>query len=223
MASLDLPGRRIDYLLKRSSARRSIALKVNSQGLAQVNAPLAMPLPRIEAFLFRNADWLQAQLAGRVAAFAWAEGTLLPYLGAEIRLEHSPVAAPACLDGDRLVCGAAGVEAAVTGWYRTQARQVLGDRLAAECRRLGLPMPAWRLSDARSRWGSLSAKGVVGLNWRLVKASPAEIDYVICHELAHFRHRNHSPAYWREVARLCPDYAASRARLRAESARYMAF
>jgi hypothetical protein len=69
----------------------------------------------------------------------------------------------------------------------------------------------------------LSAKGVVSLSWRLVKAGTDEIDYVICHELAHFRHRDHSAAFWREVAALFPEYQSMRARLRRHGARYMAF
>ena len=34
------------------------------------------------------------------------------------------------------------------------------------------------------------------------------------HELAHLRHMNHSPAFWREVARLYPDYQRAREALR---------
>jgi len=254
VASIDLSGQRVDYLLKRSSARRGIALRVNAQGQAQVNAPLAMPMPRIEAFLVEHADWLQAQLARRGGAFAWGDGAVLPYLGGELRLRIGRRAeampgrserqlAIASVDRELalaptgaakgggvelhpdglLVCTAAKVEIAVTRWYRDQARRVLGERLAAQCARLGLALPPWRLSNARTRWGSLSAKGVVGLNWRLVKASPAEIDYVICHELAHFRHRDHSAAYWREVARLYPEFQAARDRLRHGGTGYMAF
>jgi predicted metal-dependent hydrolase len=220
-ASLDLAGLHLDYLLKRSSARRTLALKIDAQGQAQVNAPMAMPMATIEAFLRRHAEWLRSHLAARPAGFAWEAGALLPYLGGELRLEFAP--GPARRQDDRLLAPADGVEAAVLAWYRRQAREVLGRQLAVACLEYGRLTPPWRLSNAHTRWGSLSAKGVVGLNWRLVKASRAEIDYVIRHELAHFRHRDHSPAYWREVERLCPDYRAQRARLKAESARYMAF
>lgn len=39
---------------------------------------------------------------------------------------------------------------------------------------------------------------------------PHEIsDYVICHELAHLKHLNHSSAFWEEVTRLYPDYKSA--------------
>jgi predicted metal-dependent hydrolase len=221
---VDHAGLRIEYLLKRSSARRSLALKVDAQGRPQINAPLAMPLYRVEDFLIRHVDWLQDQLARR-ADLVWRTGARVPYLGGEIELVVGAIAGnePARLEHARLLCPETEIAAAVTAWYRSQARLTLAERLDAECARLGHVTPAWRLSDARTRWGSLSPKGVVGLNWRLIKAGLAEIDYVICHELAHFRHRNHSAAYWREVARICPGFEAARARLLERGPGYMAF
>ena len=35
---------------------------------------------------------------------------------------------------------------------------------------------------------------------------PSLIDYVLVHELAHLREANHTPDYWKTVARLMPDY-----------------
>ncbi|NTV96583.1 MAG: M48 family metallopeptidase, partial [Thiobacillus sp.] len=123
-ASLDLPGLRLDYLLKRSSARRTLALKINAQGQAQVNAPLHMPLARIEAFLVQHADWLRGHLEARPAGFVWEEGVLLPYLGGELRLEFA--SGPVRHQDDCLLAPAVGTESAVLAWYRRQAREVLG-------------------------------------------------------------------------------------------------
>ncbi|MFK7971581.1 MAG: M48 family metallopeptidase [Bacteroidia bacterium] len=58
----------------------------------------------------------------------------------------------------------------------------------------------------QTRWGSCSSKGAINLNWRLA-LMPLEIsDYVIIHELMHLRQMNHSPAFWNEVKRYCPEY-----------------
>lgn len=246
-ASIALAGRDFAYTLKRSSARRTLALRVHESGTIVVNAPLGLPHSHIEGFIRQHVDWLTRRLAHRPETVVWRDGLRLPFLGGELRLTHrgaagplptqlslffdnapetpsEPAASPV-LEGDRLICPGTrgGLEAMVLNWYRAYAEAYLGQRLAALCREQGRALPPWRLSDARGRWGSLSAKGVVGLNWRLIKASAAEIDYVICHELAHFRHRDHSPAFWKEVARLCPGHAQARAGLRANARRHFEF
>lgn len=214
-----LPQRALNYCLKRSSARRTLALRVDSQGDVAVNAPLRLPLAHIEQFIHAHADWLHARLTrARAAAFVWQDGASLPFLGGNLTLRHCPPRAgtPVWLDGGLLCCAVdvSEVEKRVLDWYRTRARALLETRLATRASAAGLPTPPLRLSNARTRWGSLSSTGVVGLNWRLVMLREQEIDYVICHELAHFRQRNHSPAFWREVERLYPDWREARRALR---------
>jgi hypothetical protein len=63
--------------------------------------------------------------------------------------------------------------------------------------------------NQRSRWGSCSRRGTISLNWRLIQTPPSVRDYLILHELMHLREMNHSHRFWREVERVCPDYAAA--------------
>lgn len=226
--SLPSVGHDVFYILKRSSARRTLALRVSDQGEIAVNAPLRLAQGEVDRFLFKHADWLRARMETvRSQAFHWRDGAELPWRGGSLILVLRPTGGCAAvrLEKDTLVCRAEPerVEAAVRHWYQRQARPLLAERLAYHAARVGRAESPMRLSDARTRWGSLSPKGVVSLNWRLVKADTEEMDYVICHELAHFRQRNHSPAFWREVAALYPDYLLVRARLRANGHRYFEF
>ncbi len=63
-----------------------------------------------------------------------------------------------------------------------------------------------RLKYNQSNWGSCSIKGNVNLSTRLLFAPQDVIDYVIIHELAHFREMNHSPRYWKIVTEAMSDY-----------------
>ena len=47
-------------------------------------------------------------------------------------------------------------------------------------------------------------------SWRLILAPPAVLDYVAAHEVAHLVELNHSPAYWRVVTGICPDWRQHR-------------
>ena len=58
----------------------------------------------------------------------------------------------------------------------------------------------------RTRWGSCSSKGNINLNLDLIKAPPSCIDYVIIHELCHFREMNHSNKFWRLLNQCLPDW-----------------
>lgn len=223
-AVVELDGMALACLLRRSSVRRSLALRVDAQGRVVVNLPMPMPLDAVQAFLRRHQDWLQRELNQVCRTDLWRAGALLPYLGATLRLKESPaLRQPQRVDDSLCVPRLAEAGEHVPAWYRAEAKRLLAARLYELCRRHGLSLPGWRLSDARTRWGSLSASGVVSLNWRLVKASWAEIDYVICHELAHLRERNHSAAFWRQVAALCPDYQIARRLLKRQGRLYFQF
>ena len=77
------------------------------------------------------------------------------------------------------------------------------------------PMPAVRVRDMHTRWGSCSLRTrTVCFALGLWTMPPAAREYVAVHELCHLLHPDHSPAFWAEVARLLPDYAARRAMLR---------
>ena len=62
------------------------------------------------------------------------------------------------------------------------------------------------------RWASTTSKKIT-FNPDVVKLSSGCLDYVIAHELVHLRIPNHSPAYWRMLGRLMPDWKKWRDRL----------
>jgi len=58
---------------------------------------------------------------------------------------------------------------------------------------------------ARTRWGSCSTLGNISLNGYLDFLPDELFQYVICHELIHLVHMNHSSLFWCDLAKLIPN------------------
>ncbi len=74
-----------------------------------------------------------------------------------------------------------------------------------------------RIRKMKTRWGVCNRKdNIITLNSELIKKDVSLIDYVIIHEMCHFKEGNHSSRFWAEVSKYYPDYKSARKRLRSE-------
>ena len=212
----------IEYRLQRVR-RRTIGLHVNELGLT-VRAPRWIAVREIEAAIVESKRWIfKKQIEWRarceqrrLTAIRFADGGHVQYLGNRMQLRlaaeigHSDDAASEIRLAVAAEASEAEVRVALQAWLRQQAQRVVSERLARFDGRTDARFAGWRLSSARTQWGSCSADGRIRLSWRLIHFAPPVIDYVIAHELAHLRELNHSPRFWREVARLMPDFEPAR-------------
>ena len=95
-------------------------------------------------------------------------------------------------------------------WYKNQAGTLIPERVNLYARRDKFKFNKLRISSARKRWGSCSAKRTLSFTWRLVMAPLDVIDYVVVHELCHLIRLDHSEKYWDLVAGILPDYKLKR-------------
>ena len=93
---------------------------------------------------------------------------------------------------------------------KKSAKVILSRRLAEIAATYNLHYNKFRVSGAKTRWGSCSARKNINLNWKLVLGPQQIMDYVICHELSHLVHMNHSRIFWAHVATMHPQYKESR-------------
>jgi len=67
---------------------------------------------------------------------------------------------------------------------------------------------------AKTRWGSCSPSNSISLNTRLMMLPIPCIEYIIIHELAHIRYKNHSSQFWDLVKRYDPIWKEKRSHIR---------
>jgi len=210
------------YELRRSR-RRTIGFYVDDAGL-RVTAPRWVSLTDIESALADKSRWIlrklvewreHAQRRERLAV-RWEDGGSVAYLGRTLTLRVDPGARSVALEDDLLRVGlpadsgAEQLKDAVQAWLQARARELFAQRLPIYVARLGRAPTRWRLSSARTRWGSCAPDGSVRLNWRLVHFPVEIVDYVVAHELAHLREMNHGPRFWATVQMLLPSFETAR-------------
>lgn len=105
------------------------------------------------------------------------------------------------------------IRRAFDSWLRDRAEREAGRLGRRHQAALGVEAKAFRLSDAKARWGSLGKDGTVRVHWRLIQAPAAAMEYVVAHEVAHLLERNHSPEFWATLSRTLPDWPERKALL----------
>lgn len=71
----------------------------------------------------------------------------------------------------------------------------------------GIEKPEILIRTMRARWGSCTPeKKSILLNSELIKAPKFCIDYVVLHELIHFKYRNHDNDFYDFMTSLMPDW-----------------
>ena len=207
----------------RASARaRRLTLRVSSEGQVSCTRPRGVALSEARAFAEAQGGWIAARLAALPPCVVVGPGASLPVEGRALVVTSAEVAGVVAQAG-RLLVPRGEPGARVAAWLRDLAR----DRLAAACARhagaLGQTHGAIRLRDPRSRWGSCSPRGDLMFSWRLAMASPEVLSYVAAHEVAHLERMDHSPAFWRVVESLDPEWRDRRAWLRREGTALMRY
>ena len=77
-----------------------------------------------------------------------------------------------------------------------------------------LPKYTLKLRKMKTRWGVCNrGNNTVTLNSELLKKDIRLIDYVVVHELSHFKEANHSDKFWYEVSLRYPNYKEARKEL----------
>ena len=98
--------------------------------------------------------------------------------------------------------------------YIKKARDILPGKVERFGRIMGVSPIGITITGAEKRFGSCSAKNRICFSWRLMAYPEEAIDYVVVHELAHIRHKDHSKRFYAFVEEVLPDWRERRRLLR---------
>ena len=97
---------------------------------------------------------------------------------------------------------------------KAKAAQLVAPRVAHFSELMQLTPTGVKITSAAARWGSCSGCNSLCFSYRIALLPPELMDYIVVHEIAHIKVKNHSPRFYALVERYMPDYQERVARLR---------
>jgi len=211
---IDLLGNTVEYEVSYSSDASKPRIDVDIHGVTVV-VPKSEEVRPAE-LLRENAAWVVDKQRNydsyreQVPDRAFESGEQFPYLGEDRELVAEPRPIHGVTeDAIRLrksTVEQSSVEQVLEYFYRNKARQHFTARADHYAQEMGVEYEQIEIRNQRTKWGSCSTTGTLGLNWRLMMAPPSIIDYIIVHELAHLVEQNHTENFWQLVEEHIPDY-----------------
>lgn len=212
----------VPYEILESRRARNIRIRVSREGRLSVIVPAGFCTDRVPGVLEKKREWIRRALA------RFSEAAIPATKGNEDDPACLDLAAfgerwGILFDGKlsrsddlveerqkrRLVLGGAWHDPEtpekLRRWLILRSGRGLGPWLERLSARHALPFRKFAVRIQETRWGSCSAKGTISLNAKLAFLSPHLVDYVLCHELCHTRHFDHSRQFWALLERVLPE------------------
>jgi len=214
----------VAYELRRTATASERRITV-TPGHVEVLALTTDDDAAIDDFLKRKRQWLfntlrelETKTAKRAVVPRFMTGSKIPYRGRMARLtvrRHDGahveidyrngflVDLPSWVrdeDSDGIVA------TEIKLWLKRKVRRDVMEVASSYGKKFGLKPRAIRVADMKTGWGACGPTGSILINWTLVFAPKAVLEYVVVHELAHLKVRSHGPDFWAHLATLLPDY-----------------
>lgn len=208
----------MDYQHRPHPRAKHLKISVETDGSVIVSSPPGTSIKQIDKLVQEKTAWIEQQQAKiRQRSFIPVTEQHLWLFGQKFKLIKQPTQTakgqiqkntgeiilkftPKILNNPQTII------AELNQFFKETARAYLEPRTQHLALKLDVKYQRLFLREQKTRWGSCSGKNNLNFNWRLVHFAPAVIDYVIVHELAHLKHRNHSKKFWELVSQFDPEY-----------------
>jgi predicted metal-dependent hydrolase len=205
-------------VIKQNGRSRRMRLRVNPDGKVFVSMPSFGSEQKALDFVRAKSEWILKQQqdikAGLTIFHSKTCFKTKFHLLRIIRVEHSKVSAmvgqgilqiniPVRQDEQHPVVQQF-IRRVIVQVMRQEGRVYLPGRLSELAKSHDLHYENVYVKHVKSRWGSCSHTNNINLNLHLMRLPDRLIDYVLLHELAHTREKNHGPGFWHLLEKICP-------------------
>jgi len=205
---------KVAITVKRSK-RKTASIYIERDGALTVLVPQNTTNDEVDAILKANEYRISKIQAKRVVLNEKAvkrepvNGQSYLYLGRNYYLQFSPKVKTIELKGRYLYAPAGSskkIHSLLRSFYQERGKDFLSPRVMKYAEMVGQHIGQVSVLELKNRWASCSVKRPkVNFHWKIMMAPVSVINYLIVHEVAHFKHKRHNAEFWNTVDKMMPD------------------
>lgn len=211
MPALEIGGRRIEYHVLRGTSRRYTYFRFRPDLTLEVVMPRGR-LGDASSAIIQKRGWILRKYEQMQKTRSILDDERVMFDGRSLEIVYEET-----LEREELLPDVEGGKVVVRASERSRVRELVRRWFLRETSRyvmkkladLAATLPAaYKQADVREikNWGYCTRTGRLSFSWQLIALPEPLREYVILHELTHLEEFNHSPAFKRRLAQLCPDY-----------------
>lgn len=221
-------GQIIEFTLIRKKIK-NINIRINITEQVIVSAPKNMPIEKIKAFVIKKAKWIISKkemykkAAIKKEKLTFNEDEELYILGKPYRIKLNVAKQNEIIVKEeyikisikeKYIENKEYIKKYYIKWLKEFAIEIYKKIVIfyqKEMAKYNIPMPEIEVKQMKSKWGScIPSKRKITLNLSLIKTPIDCIEYVIIHELSHFKYQNHSKKFYDFISIYMPDWKEKR-------------
>ena len=222
--SVDINGEKIVFFVQRKNIK-NINLKVNLDKKVTMSIPMKMEIEIAKEFVKKKAEWIKKQqnyyeaFAEEKENITFENGETVYLLGKQYKMKIIPNTTNSIEIKDKYfeinikekyIENKKYIRKVYDKWLKEYAQQILKDlivRYQSTLKKYNIKIPKLEIRQMKSRWGScIPSNNKVIFNLNLIKTPMCCIEYVVLHELSHFKYQNHSKNFYNFITIFMPDW-----------------
>ncbi|KZX17359.1 M48 family metallopeptidase [Methanobrevibacter filiformis] len=212
----------IEYKLVQTN-RKTVSIKIKKDTTVEVRAPNNISKAQIDEIVKSRENWIKEHLEkvkkehDQRKKFNLNFGDYVLIRGNKKQICSTNKNIASYEDNKFLIpefCNNDQIKEIIINLYKMIAKEHILSRVIHFKEEMNVEPTGFRITSAKTRWGSCSGKNSINFTWKLVMADDEIIDYVVVHELSHIKEHNHSKNFWKEVEKIIPDYNVKKEKLK---------
>lgn len=182
---IEINQRLVTVKLEKRKNIKHVYLRVLNPNLIQIKTNIYYTLYDAKDLIEKKMTWIENSIV-RLEEKSINEDEFL-YLGVRKKLEDFKIKN-------------------IDNFYKKEIVKYLPNLVDIYSKRMNLFPTSLKYRKNKRTWGSCNYKNGLNFNILLMKFPIELMEYVVIHELAHIKHKNHSKKFWDLVEEFCPDY-----------------